>query len=794
MTAPHTIRALADDLARLGVRAGDTLMVHVSLRAVGRTEGGADGLLRALEQAVGETGTLLMVLGARNDWAWVNQLPEPERAAKLEGADPFDALQIPADPDVGTFAELFRQQAGTIVSDHPEGRFAARGHAAAELLDDPPWDDYFGPGSPLERLLQRGGKVLRLGASPDSTTLMHYAEYLTDVPDKRRARRHRLVRTARGAEVRVVDCLDDNEGIVDYPAEDYFAACLRAYLATGHARTGTVGSAASELIEARDIVPFAVEWMNTHLAPATTTGAGERPDPAAIVLINHQGLKVLKGLQLQSPSPSIGLAYLGAHLEQHGLSYTAIDACGLAMDQIRPYPEMDGVFVQGLTVSEVVERIPAQARIVGFTCLYSHCWPLVVDLAVAARERLPDAVFVLGGEHPTAMPRESLASGPFDVVVLGEGEETFLELAQRILGGKSWRSVPGTAVLAGDELRRNPPRPRIRQIDDLPLPDWDAWCIREYIRQEQVSGIHLGPAMPILGSRGCPYDCKFCSNAGMWTRRYLMRSPVALVDEMERMKHKYGVTGFVFMDSNFVISRQQTLAFAEELIRRGLDIHYQLPAGTRCEAFDEELARALSASGLRNFAFAPESGSPEILDAIRKEMDPNRVLPAIQTVLDTRTTVCCFIVIGVPEDTPETLKDTLRLVRRLALAGVHDITVSKFTPYPGSDYYDELCERGLVTPSMADLGGVISFFSADRDSYAPGLSAEALHRWMLRMYTTFYAVSFARRPWRPMRQLAVFARSGQERTRYMRMFAELSSKRRHWRRRSADARTPHASR
>lgn len=250
-------------------------MVHLSLRAIGPTEGRADGLIRALEGAVGASGTLLMVLGARNEWAWVNGLPEPERAARLEGADPFDALRTPVDPDVGTFAELFRRHPGTLVSDHPEGRFAARGHAAARLTRDVPWNDYYGPGSPLERLVGLDGRVLRLGASPDTTTLLHYAEYLTDLPHKRRARRHRLVRTDGGLEVRVVDCLDDEHGIVDYPDEDYFAATLGAFLATGRPRIGTVGNAVSELIEARDIVPFAVRWMNTHLLSASREAGGD---------------------------------------------------------------------------------------------------------------------------------------------------------------------------------------------------------------------------------------------------------------------------------------------------------------------------------------------------------------------------------------------------------------------------------------------------------------------------------------------------------------------------------------
>ncbi len=265
MPVVHMVHSLTHDLAGLGLRPGDTVMVHVSLKAVGPTERRAEGLIQALDDAVGPEGTLLMVLGARNAHTWVNRLPESERAARLEGAEPFDALETPADPEVGTFAELFRRHPGTRVSDHPEGRFAARGQGAEALLEDPPWDDYYGPGSALHRLVERDGKVLRMGASPDSTTLLHYAEFLTDLPNKRRARRHRLVRTDAGSVVRVVDSLDDEHGMVDYPDEDYFAAILRGYLATGRARAGTVGHAPSQLIEARDIVPFGVRWMNANL-------------------------------------------------------------------------------------------------------------------------------------------------------------------------------------------------------------------------------------------------------------------------------------------------------------------------------------------------------------------------------------------------------------------------------------------------------------------------------------------------------------------------------------------------
>jgi aminoglycoside N3'-acetyltransferase len=256
---------LSRDLQALGVVGGDVLMVHASLRAIGDVEGGANSVIEALEAAVHAGGTLLMVLGARDDWAWVNDRAAGERPALLAKATAFDYLLTPADPEVGVLAEVFRTKAGTLVNDHPEARFGARGRLAKALLQDLPWDDFYGPGSALQRLIEAGGKVLRLGADLDTTTLLHYAEYLAPIEGKRRVRRHRLVKAGTGVEIRVVENLDDSEGIVAYPGPDYFAVILESYLQTGRASRGKVGDAASELIDAADLVDFAVSWMTEHL-------------------------------------------------------------------------------------------------------------------------------------------------------------------------------------------------------------------------------------------------------------------------------------------------------------------------------------------------------------------------------------------------------------------------------------------------------------------------------------------------------------------------------------------------
>ena len=261
-------------------------MVHASLRRIGlaRTdfgEGGAELLLDALDAAVGPQGTLLMTMGTDYPQDWVNRRPVAERAALLAGTEPFVPGDAPVMPDVGWFAEVFRRRAGTIVSDNPSGRFGARGAKARMLLQDQPWHDYYGPGSPLHRLCAWGGRILRLGADPDTVTALHYAEYLARLPVKRRARWDYLLAGEAGPRHVWIECLDDSDGIAAWQGDDYFALILAAYLDTGRARTGRVGRAPSELIDAADIVDFGTRWMEEHLAAPMILARppGENPNP-----------------------------------------------------------------------------------------------------------------------------------------------------------------------------------------------------------------------------------------------------------------------------------------------------------------------------------------------------------------------------------------------------------------------------------------------------------------------------------------------------------------------------------
>lgn len=260
--------SLHTQLAQLGVRAGDVVMVHASLRRLGLAgsqgvENGAEQLFDALEAAVGPGGTLLMVLGTEYPLDAVNLKPVEERAALLAGTAPFDFRGAPVLPEVGFAAEAFRRRPGTLVSNNPSGRFGARGARAEDLLRDQPWNDYYGPGSPLEKLCRAGGRILRLGADLETVTALHYAEYLAKLPAKRRTRWDYVLA---GQGHVFVECLNDSDGIVEWEGDDYFALITREYLALGRHREAEVGRARGELMDAADLVDFGARWMEQHLA------------------------------------------------------------------------------------------------------------------------------------------------------------------------------------------------------------------------------------------------------------------------------------------------------------------------------------------------------------------------------------------------------------------------------------------------------------------------------------------------------------------------------------------------
>lgn len=260
-----TCGQLRADLRALGVRPGDTLMLHVSVRALGWIVGGPRVVLAALLDLLTPTGTLLMLASWEGNPYGLAEWPDSTRAAWLAECPPFDPATSPADHrELSILAEYLRTWPGARRSDHPLASFVAVGARAEELTARHPWQYGNGPDGPLARFRAAAGTVLLLGELLTNITLLHHAEHLAAIRDKR-VDRYTVPVLRDGARVWVtIEEYDTTNGIADFGEEDYFSAIGRDFLATGQGRRGLVGAAGAIVLPADALVRFGVRWLETH--------------------------------------------------------------------------------------------------------------------------------------------------------------------------------------------------------------------------------------------------------------------------------------------------------------------------------------------------------------------------------------------------------------------------------------------------------------------------------------------------------------------------------------------------
>lgn len=458
-------------------------------------------------------------------------------------------------------------------------------------------------------------------------------------------------------------------------------------------------------------------------------------------------LRVAKASYSTLACPPIGVAYLAAALREAGFDATIVDAVGEAPR--RYFKDTDARFVGlGLEHAEIADRVPSDATLIGVTCMFSESWPMVRETIRALRARFPATPIVVGGEHPTAMPEHTLRDAPVDVVARGEGEETIVELARAIREGLPLAEVRGISFLASGELVETAPRSRIREIDALPRPAWDLVPLSSYFDHGLAYGIGRQRSMPILATRGCPYQCTFCSSPKMWTTRWWARDPGAVLDEMEWAIDTWGVENFDFYDLTAILKKDWLLEFCAQMKARGIRITWQIPSGTRSEALDADVLPRLAESGVRHIVYAPESGSPTVLRRIKKRAHLDRMKQSMAAAVDAGLTVKCNLIVGFPDETFDEAMETVRFCRELASIGVTDVNIGPFCPYPGSELYDLLIARGelgAADDAYFDMLGMYSDLSHTR-SWSQHMSHRRVAAARLLGMAEFYGRAFLHHP------------------------------------------------
>jgi len=458
------------------------------------------------------------------------------------------------------------------------------------------------------------------------------------------------------------------------------------------------------------------------------------------------------GTEYLPVAPALGPAYLAAALRENGVAVSAVDALAEGIDH---FVEQDGFIEQGLSIEDTVERIDPATTIVGVSCLFTQDWPYIRRLLTAIRDRFPEALIVAGGEHISALPEFCLRDCPaIDLCALGEGEETIVDIARAAGDWSRLHEVAGIAYLQDDRFVKTCGRARIGNVDEIAPPAWDLFPVDVYLSTENIAvGMSHGRSLAILATRGCPYKCTFCSNPSMYGVMWYPRTPARVLDEIEGYLEKYNVENIDFYDLTMVLKRDWILEFCAEIERRGLKFTYQLPSGTRSEVLDDEVSAALYRTGCRYVAYSPESGSKETLDRIKKRVNLDRVIESIKAAQRNGIQVKCNIIIGFPHDTRRDLLKTIAFVSRLAVMGVDVTDLIMFTPYPGTQLFDELRADGLIKALDDDYFRSLAIFGDRRmpSPYCKHISGRELKVWRFIGARLYYAVALLCRPGRFLR-------------------------------------------
>ena len=408
---------------------------------------------------------------------------------------------------------------------------------------------------------------------------------------------------------------------------------------------------------------------------------------------------------LETTSPPMNLAYLASSLELDGHEVKIVDS--LAM---------------GYGFEDVLREAKAfNPDLVGLTATT----PTVYDaykMADMIKQELPDAKTVIGGPHVSFMARESLEECPsLDVVVRGEGEETIRELAEKLEKGRGLKGVRGITYRDGDLIKENEDRPFIRDIDSIPMPAYHLLPMDRY----KMGGFSF---CTILTSRGCPYDCIFCSSSKLMGKIWRARSVEAVLDELRLLHDKYRVREIEFLDDTFTLNMKRAEAIAEGMVREGLDIGWG--CSSRANTMSERLAKALRKAGCHSIYVGVESATQKTLDFIKKGITIDQVIRAFRILRETGFNTVATFILGIPGETKELIMKTIRFAKKLKPTFAQ-FTI--FTPYPGTEAYNMAVREGwLITRDWSKFDTLTPVMKL------PGLSPKDLRMLLSRAYLSFY--------------------------------------------------------
>jgi radical SAM superfamily enzyme YgiQ (UPF0313 family) len=409
--------------------------------------------------------------------------------------------------------------------------------------------------------------------------------------------------------------------------------------------------------------------------------------------------------------PPIGLASLAAWLDQKGFETTIVDCYAKPDSHSR--------------IQQIIEN--QRPAFLGMSCTTSSFLD-GIKMAERAKALHPALKTVMGGPHISALKADALRGYPaLDFGVVGEGEETFAELAAggwenpESVQGLIWRDAEGNPQFTGR-------RETLLELDQLPFPAYEKLDGYPSAYTLPIFNYPRAPNSSCVSSRGCPYACSYCDRS-VFGASFRFNSADYMIAHVRHLKEKFGVRHINFYDDQFTFNRKRVEEFAQQLIRLRLGITYNCAA--RAEHLDEELLRLMKASGCWMISLGIESGDPALLAQHRQRPDLDLLAGRIRMIKRAGIRMKGLLMMGLPGETEESIRRSMDYVFTLP---IDDINLAKFTPFPGAPLYANIRELGTFDEDWPKLDCMHFQFIPN------GMTRAQLER----LFTAFYKRHFMR--------------------------------------------------
>ncbi|MDJ0950178.1 MAG: radical SAM protein [Alphaproteobacteria bacterium] len=413
--------------------------------------------------------------------------------------------------------------------------------------------------------------------------------------------------------------------------------------------------------------------------------------------------------------PILSLAAIGGVLRERGHEFRILDL------SYRPYDP-------DVIRQEIREFRPDLVGVTATTPLANQ----MRDISYIAKEISPDIVAIAGGAHPSAMPYETMAQCVHDAVAMGEADYTVAD----ILDGVPFAQVPGLYWRDGEEIRVNPPAALIHDLDQLPIPAWDAYPPESNRRMTRIIARH-SPVTTIEFSRGCVFRCDFCGSKNTMGLGYRKKSPERCAEEVA-IAARLGYRELVLVDDIFTSDNEWAAAVCEEIIRKDTKIAWTCTNGIRVDSANTELFELMKRAGCYRVYFGFESGNDEVLRAFGKggKATLAKGIQAVELARNAGLEPNGFFMVGLTGDTEASMQDTIDYAKRVRL---DTMKCGMTVPFPGTPMFRQLQAQGRI--KTFDWDQYTVYNSAENIFDHPSLPWSVIKRYFRKFYREAYLMN-----------------------------------------------------